>query len=122
MDTLYGEYDPDMVMNSIELNLPTSGNPSLYHYYEKDWIWNIFEKAIRNKPFMRIVFFNNDYLKIAPVHTFSAYYIDGQYELSAFEKNSIGRLFKFVFEVFGYSSFVRSSRNHHTIVYGKVFN
>ncbi len=114
-------YSSETIVDSIELNLMSNSNPALYHYYENDWLWQVFYKAIEDEEFMKVVIFNNDYMKIAPVHTFCGYYIDGKYSLRPFEKNSVGRLFKFVFEVLGYEDGIRVSSNHHEIQYAKVF-
>ena len=115
------DYSSKMVMDSIELNLTAEGNPALYHYYEDDKIWQLFEEVVNDEGFMKIVIYNNDYLKIAPVHTFCAYYLDGGFELTSFEKNSVGRLFKYVFKTLGYTQDIRVSRSNAHIQHGKVF-
>ena len=115
------DYSSEIVIDSIELNLMSNSNPALYHYYEKDWLWELFYKAIKDEDFMKVVIFNNDYMKIAPVHTFCGYFLDGQFTLRPFEKNSVGRLFKFVFQVLGYKDGIRVSNIHHEIQYAKLF-
>jgi hypothetical protein len=115
------EYSAEIINQSIEINLTSKGNPALYHYYENDLVWELFSEAINDESFMKIVIFNNDYMKIAPVHTFCSYYIDGKVDLRPFEKNSVGRLFKYVFRVLGYNEDIRVSNKNHDIQYGKVF-
>lgn len=114
-------YNQKQVFDSIELNFVTGNNPSLYHYYENDRIWKMFDKAIRDESFMIVLIFNNDYLSIAPVHTFASYYLKDIEDLSNYEKNSCGRIMKFVFESLGYTSTIRKHMLANPIKYGKVF-
>lgn len=115
------EYSQQMIFDAIEVVFTSTTSPALYHYYEKDHIWEAISKAIKDEDFMRVVIYNNDYLSVAPVHTFCAYFIDDKVELSTFEKNSIGRIFKFVFNVLGYEDSIRVYRKKSSVKYGKVF-
>ena len=108
------------IRDAIELNFTSGGNPALYHYYENDHIWKLLSNAIKDSDFIRLCIFNNDYLRIAPVHTFASYYLD-KVELSNYEKNSCGRFFKFVFESLGYTKSIRTYRKSLPIQYGKAF-
>jgi len=114
-------YSSKEMINAIDIVFTNENNPALYHYYEKDRLWEIVVSAISDEEFMKIAIFNNDFMHIAPTHTFSAYYLDNQVELTSFEKNSTGRFFKFIFQALGYNSSIRVYRKQHTIKYAKVF-
>lgn len=116
------DYPKQQVIDSIEVNFTSGSNPSLYHYYEQDKIWKLMMRVVEDDQFMKLIIFNNDYLKIAPVHTVCSYFIDHKDNLSNYEKNSIGRILKFVFIGLGYKSSVRVYKKAHSINYAKFFN
>lgn len=114
------KYVPKVIFDSIEMVLTTEGNPALYHYYEEDHIWIMVKKSLNDIDFMKLIIFNNDYLGIAPVHSFCAYNCEVE-KLTSFEKNSIGRFFKFAFRVLGYSNSKRVYKKWLPIQYAQVF-
>ncbi len=114
-------YPKQQVLDSIEVNFTVGSNPSLYHYYEKDKIWKLLMQVVNDDQMMKLIIFNNDYLNVAPVHTFCAYFIDNKDDLSNYEKNSVGRILKFIFMGLGYKSSIRVYKKAHSINYAKVF-
>lgn len=67
-------------------------------------VHTIFNTAIADFDFLKIVIFNNDYLKIPPVETFLAFYAPLLPSLNSEEKKCIGGLFGNLFRfVFAYT-------------------
>lgn len=108
------------ILEAIELNLIGSSNPLTYHYYENDSLWNNLISFVKNEDMMKTMIFINDKLGISPVHTYCAT-LNCNDVLRDFEKNSIGRFWKFVFETLGYKSTRRVYRVNSVITKGKLF-
>ncbi|XMB67541.1 hypothetical protein RI065_03190 [Mycoplasmatota bacterium zrk1] len=109
-----------LIIEAIDLNLIGSSNPLTFHYYENDSLWNDLLSFVKDEDMMRTMIFNNDKLGISPVHTYCAT-LKCNDELRNFEKNSIGRFWKFVFETLGYKNTKRVCRANSTIRYGKLY-
>ncbi|QVK21561.1 hypothetical protein KHQ82_04355 [Mycoplasmatota bacterium] len=109
-----------LIIEAIDLNLIGSSNPLTFHYYENDNLWNDLLSFVNDEDMMRTMIFNNDKLGISPVHTYCAT-LNCNDKLRDFEKNSIGRFWKFVFETLGYNNTRRVYRVKSAITNGKLF-
>ena len=109
-----------LIIEAIDLNLIGSSNPLTFHYYENDSLWNDLLSFVNDGDMMRTMIFNNDKLGISSVHTYCAT-LNCNEELRDFEKNSIGRFWKFVFKTLGYKKSRRVYRVKSIITNGKLF-
>lgn len=110
------------LIDAINLNFTTIASPANTHFYLRDRLYNLIQESLTDEDFVRVMIFNNDYLKISPIHTFSAYYLDNNIELSDFEKGSLGRILKYIFNILGYYREKRILRTPCSIKSGKVFS
>lgn len=85
-------------------------------------VHTLFNTAISDFDFLKVVIYNNDYLKIPPVETFLASYATSLPSLTDEEKKCIGGLFGNLFRfVFNYTTVERKQYRNYIVGSAKYF-
>ena len=85
-------------------------------------VYTTFNTAISDFDFLKIVLYNNDYLKIPPVETFLGLYDSTLPSMSDEEKKCLGALFGNLFRfIFGYTDVKKKQYSNFTVSSAKYF-
>lgn len=121
-------------MNFLQLSsytpssIATTANTSFTSHYRTlsrqvgGRVYTLFNTAIADFDFLKVVIYNNDYLNIPPVETFLAFYGTSLPCMNDEERKCIGALFGNLFRfVFNYTTVRRKQYSNYIVGSAKYF-
>lgn len=118
------DLDYDMLRSKLSLVIYNSTASTIYDLRNETRVNDFLKEFMNNEEVIKLMIFNNDRFKIAPIHTLMEYYAESEMikELNNFEKRNIGSAVTHLFiSVLGYQNSYRQSRKYCQVNVGQYF-